>query len=539
MHGLATVRGVIRGKGTADGLMEMLAVSGLNCDLFRSARAPSVNVAVDTVCDLSNLTAVEAVRRIANGDMRAEEYAMRLLERHRALKSLNAITWIDETRVLEAARAVDQRRRGGDSLGLLGGLPVVIKDNIDIAGTPTAGACASFRHNIRPLHAPVAQRLFDQGAVFFARANMHELAGGGTSSNPFTGAVRNPYDPQRVAGGSSGGTAAAIAARIVPAGLGSDTAGSVRIPSALCGTAGLRPSIFGGKLYSDQGMLPLASELDTVGPMGRTVADVALLHAAITGKPTPAVPDLRGVRIGVPRSPYWEEIDSEVSRVAENALVRLRAAGATLINMDAGSYYSLASEVYGTLVMYGIKEDLRQYLRQIGSRMRVEDVIESIASKDTKSLFERAQNMAFTPEQLAEARNVRRRQIDAAYRDLFQSNELTAIVFPTQPMAAPPINVDGDTAMDEIEINGKKVSEVLIFIRNTHVTCALGTPGLSVPAGLTAEGLPVGLELDGLAGQDSELLALGMAVEQAWPQLPGPQGLGLRGLAVGVNQVPA
>jgi indoleacetamide hydrolase len=525
-HGPATVWGGIRGKGTAVGLMETLTASGLNCDLFRCARAPSVNVAVDSICDLSNLTAVEAVRHIANGDLRAEEYAMRLLERHRALKSLNALTWIDEARVLEAARAVDERRRRGVALGPLGGLPVLIKDNIDVAGTPTAAASAGFKDNVRTGNAPVAQRLFDQGAVFFGKANMHELAGGGTCSNPATGFVGNPYDPARVPGGSSGGTAAAIAARIVPAGLGTDTAGSVRIPSSLCGTSGLRPSIFGGKLYPDEGVLPLALDLDTVGPMARTVADVALLHSAITGKPSLPARDLSTVRIGVPRSPYWEGIDAEVARVAEDALLRLRAAGATLVDIDASSYYPLASEVYGTLVNHGLKEDLGPYLRLIGSKLGVEDIVAAIASQDTKAMFERARAMTFSELQMREARNDLRRKIEAAYRSLLESNGLVAIVFPTQPMAAPLINSSGDTTADEIEINGKPVNKGLIFIRNTHVTCALGTPGLSLPAGLTAQGLPVGLELDGLAGRDSELLALGMAVEQAWPKVPEPRGLG-------------
>jgi indoleacetamide hydrolase len=525
-HGPATVWSDIRGKGTAVGLMETLAASGLNCDLFRCARAPSVTVAVDSVYDLSNLTAVEAIRRIADGDLRAEEYAMRLLERHRALRSLNALTWIDESRVLDAARAVDDKRRKGRSLGSLGGLPVIIKDNIDVAGTPTAAASASFKDNIRPKNSPVAQRLFDEGAVFFGKANMHELAGGGTCSNPSCGFVGNPYDPRRVPGGSSGGTAAAIAARIVPAGLGSDTAGSVRIPSAHCGTVGLRPSTFGGKLYSDKGVLPLAVDLDTLGPMARTVADVALLHSAITGQTVPAASNLSGVRIGIPRSPFWEELDVEVARVAEDGLLRLRAAGATLVDIDAGVYYPLGSEVYATLVNHGLKEDLGPYLEMIGSKLRIDDIVAAIASKDTKAMFERARGMTFTDTQLHEARNELRRKIEGAYRELLLSNGLSAILFPTQPMTAPLIRPGGDTATDEIEINGKKVSEGLIFIRNTRVTCALGVPGLSIPAGLTAEGLPVGLELDGLAGKDAELLALGMAVEQAWPRVAGPRGLG-------------
>lgn len=525
-HGTATVWGGIRGKGTAAGLMETLTISGLNCDLFRCARAPSVNVAVDNVCDLANLTAVEAVKRIANGELRAEEYALRLLERQRALKSLNALTWIDEARVLGAARAVDDKRRKGAPLGPLGGLPVIIKDNIDVAGTPTAAASASFRDNVAHQHAPLAQRLFEQGAVFFGKANMHELAGGGTCSNPVTGFVGNPYDPRRVPGGSSGGTAAAIAARIVPAGLGSDTAGSVRIPSALCGTAGLRPSIFGGKLYSDAGVLPLAIDLDTVGPMARTVADVALLHSALTQQASLPVPDLGSVRIGVPRNPYWEGLDTEVARVAEDALLRLRAAGATLIEIDTSSYYPLGSEVYGTLVNHGLKEDLGPYLELIGSQLRPADIAAAIASKDTRAMFERALGMTFSRSQMDEARGELRRKIEGAYRHLLQSQGLAAIVFPTQPMAAPLISPEGDLPSDEIEINGRKVNKGLIFIRNTHVTCALGVPGLAIPAGLTSQGLPVGLELDGLAGRDSELLALGIAVEQAWPALPAPRATG-------------
>ena len=141
-------------------------------------------------------------------------------------------------------------------------------------------------------------------------------------------------------------------------------------------------------------------------------------------------------------------------------------------------------------------------------------------------MFERALSMTFSRSQMDAARGELRRKIEGAYRQLLQSRDLAAIVFPTQPMAAPLISPAGDLPSDEIEINGTKVNKGLIFIRNTHVTCALGVPGLAIPAGLTSQGLPVGLELDGLAGRDSELLALGMAVEQAWPRLPAPRVTG-------------
>lgn len=472
---------------------------------------------------LLELSAEEAVRRIARAELRAEEYASHLLSRCRELKSLNTVTWIDEARVLEAARAVDRRRARGERPGQLAGLPFIVKDNIDVAGTPSAAATLTLRDNIAKSNAPVVQRLLDCDAIFFARANMHELAGGGTSSNPSFGTVRNPYDTKRLPGGSSGGTAAALAAQIVPAGLGSDTAGSVRIPSALSGTAGLRPTILPQKLYPDAGVVPLALDLDTIGPMARTIADVALLHAAITGMPFPVVPDLHGLRIGVPRKPYWEDLEPEVERVTTDGLAKLRSAGAVLVDIDTESYYPLASEVYRTLVMNGIRNDLRPYLAGLSQRMTLEQIVAGIASKDTKALFESARDLDTPPGEVERARTTSRQKITGAYQDLLRHHALAAIIFPTEPIVAPLIKEGGDLRDDEIEINGKMQNKNFLLLRNTHVTGALGVPGLSVPAGLSKQGLPVGLELDGLAGHDSELLGLGMAVERVLGPLPAPK----------------
>ncbi len=203
------------------------------------------------------LTAVDAVAAIRRGEVAAEAYAERLLAQQARLSHLNALTWIDVEKVREQARAVDKARAKNQGSGPLAGLPVAVKDNIDTLGFPTSSGTASLKTLMPKADAPVAAALWKAGAILFGKANMHELAGGGTSSNPAFGFVRNPYDPARTPGGSSGGTAAAIGARIVPAGLGTDTAGSVRIPSAFSGTAGLRPSIAGGKLYSDSGVVPV------------------------------------------------------------------------------------------------------------------------------------------------------------------------------------------------------------------------------------------------------------------------------------------
>ena len=471
---------------------------------------------------LSGLGAREVIERVRNGDLRAENYVAALLDRQRRFAALNALTWIDEPRALEDARRIDRKRASGAALGVLAGLPVVIKDNIAVAGTANSAGTATLRENIARHTAPVVQRLLEQDAIVFARANMHELAGGGTSSNPSFGVVANPYDLQRVPGGSSGGTAAALAARLVPAGLGSDTAGSVRIPSALCGTAGLRPTIRPHKLYADEGVVPLAVDLDTVGPMALNVADLAPLHQAITGSAPRAGATANALRLGVARKPYWEDLDPEVDRVAREALDRLQSAGVVVVEVDVSAYYALGHEIYMTLVTQGIKEDLAPYLDKVGARVGQHEVIARIASRDTRTLFEECGKSAIAPATLAKARGPLREKILKSYTDLFRAHEINAIVYPTAPIVAPLINREGDTRDAEIELNGRRVNQGQTLFRNTRVTGALGVPGLSLPAGLTRDGLPVGLELDGLAGEDTALIALGIEVESRLDRLPAP-----------------
>jgi len=472
--------------------------------------------------DAAQLTAIEAVEHIRSGALKAEAYAARLIERQRTLKHLNAITWMDEDRLLEAARGVDRARWRGDHLEPLAGLPVAVKDNIDTLGFPTSAGTASLKGLMPKTEAPVTAALWRAGALLFGKANMHELAGGGTSTNPAFGFVRNPYDPMRTPGGSSGGTAAALAARIVAAGLGSDTAGSVRIPSAFSGIAALRPSIAGArKLYSDDGVVPLASDLDTIGPMARTVADVALLHSAITGQTLPPVV-LRGMRIGIPRSHYWENLDDDVRVVAEAALARLRDAGATLVDIEVADFVAAAQPVFQTLLLNGFKGDLAIYFGRHALQYDAADVIARIESRDTKGLFAMARDAQFPPGAVAAARTTLRAKIQAQYADIFRAHGLAAVAFPTEPLTAPLIPADGDSFEDMVDVAGKPINKVLVLIRNTGITCALGVPGISVPAGLTDAGLPVGLELDGWAGGDTALLGLGMAVEAAIGRIPPP-----------------
>ena len=468
-------------------------------------------------------TAPEVIHHIRIGSITAEQYASLLLQRYRELKTWNAMTWIDENRVLERARFVDNARSNGQALGPLAGLPLVVKDNINTVGLPTSAGTPSLKGFYPNSDAPVADILFKNGAILFGKTNMHELARGITSSNPVFGFAQNPYDRSRVTGGSSGGKGATIAARITPAGLGTDTGGSTRIPAAFCGIVGFRPSTGGSrKAWTDEGVVPIAHSVDTPGPMGRTVSDVALLHAIVTGAAPPAAFPLRGMRLGVPRGYYWDDLDSEVARVSERALEKLRDAGATLTEVDLRTWAQAADQIFGTLVDMRAVQDLKEFLAANVPNVSLDQLVSSVLSKDVLAGLRRTIEHPVLAERAEEVLKVLRPKLARQYQELIRANNISAIVYPTVPVLAPKIRPQGDTPEDMIEVNGKQFREFGTIVRNTHLSGVAGTPSLTIPAGLSSTGLPVGLSLEGLVGEDTGLLGLGLSMEAALGRLPGP-----------------
>ena len=462
--------------------------------------------------EIADWTASEALREIGEGRVSAREYAEALLAECERSGGLNAFIHLDPQRVLDAAsRAVP----GG---GRLSGLPVPVKDNFDTADMPTTGGTPGLRGHCPAQTAPVLRRLVDEGAYVMGKLNMHELAFGITSNNAAFGPARNPHDPARIPGGSSGGAGAAVAARMAPVAMGTDTGGSVRIPAALCGVAGFRPTT--GR-YSQDGIVPISNTRDTAGPLARSVEDLALFDSVIAGVPGD-LPDmsLDGARIGVPRGHFYENLHPETSRIAEAALTAFAEAGAVLVEAEMPDVPKLDGAAGFPIALFETVVALNRYLSESGLPLDLASLVAAVASPDVAGLLQGV----LTPEGAIpepvyrEALTQTRPALQAAYAEYFASNDVIAAIFPTTPLPAAPIGED-----ETVELNGERVPTFLTFIRNTGPSSLAGIPGVTLPAGLSDSNLPVGMELDGAVGTDRALLALGAAVEAVLPATPAPR----------------
>lgn len=468
--------------------------------------------------DFVDLTAIQAVSAMINGEITAEAYARALLGRADAAGNLNAFIALDPEATLAAARAADQHRASGGKLGPLHGLPIPVKDAINTRDLPTTGGTAALK-NFRPKEdAPIVQRLLTSGAVLMGKTNIHELSYGWTSNNRTTGAVRNPYDPTRIPGGSSGGSAAAVAARVAPLSVAEDTFGSIRVPASMCGIAGLRPS-FGR--YPNAGIIPITPKYyGTPGPHARSVADLALFDAVVTGEAAaPGGKTLKGVRIGL-ISEHLAGLDAEVERVMNDTAQRLQDAGIELVRISLPPTAQRSIEVGFGVISRETVPSMEAFLKAYGTGIGVEELMQQM-SPELRGFWEAfvlPGGQLYASDEAYEGALAALMKIRAEMKAFFGENRLDAIAFPPVMMPPPPIGEDA-----EVEIGGQKVPLVVAMGRNIAIGSCGGLPGLVLPAGMTASGLPVGIEFDGPAGSDRELLALGMAIERILPPMPAPK----------------
>jgi aspartyl-tRNA(Asn)/glutamyl-tRNA(Gln) amidotransferase subunit A len=449
-------------------------------------------------------TIVELAPRLRRKEISPVELTRACLDRIEKLNpALNAFITVTAESALAEARAAETEISNGGWRGPLHGIPIAIKDLIDTAGTRTTAASALFEHRVPAEDAVVVQRLRQAGAVILGKNNLHEFAYGGSSLVSFFGDVHNPWNAAHIAGGSSGGSAAAVAAGLCYAAIGTDTAGSIREPAALCGCVGIKPTY--GRV-SARGVIPLSWSLDHIGPLTGTVADAAVVLQAIAGydpldvgsADVPVSDYVSGLfselgdatttlRVGIPRAHFFDELDDEVRAGVERALV-----------------------VIGTLVA-----DVRDVHIEVSSDRTVQAA---------ESFAYHAENIArspelYQPETLRRIRSgekisaaeyiTRRRELDLErrrVRDIFTGVDL--LVTPTMPIPAPAI---ADLKKDPAALRPAE----LTLLRNTRPFNVWGLPAVSVPCGFTKSGLPVGMQIAGPHWREDLVLSLAHAYEQA------------------------
>lgn len=460
---------------------------------------------------MTEVTPAPTIAGLAERVRRREVTATRLTEAaldavHTGNGDINAFISIYTDEALNDARAADRRIAAGDYRGPLDGIPVAVKDNLYMRGRKTTMGSKIHGDFVPDYTATAVERLAAAGAVIIGKTNMHEYALGATTDNPYFGTCRNPWDTDRIPGGSSGGSAAAVAAKMVSGTLGSDTSGSIRIPASMCGVVGLKPTY--GRV-SRYGCFPEAWTLDHVGPIATSVTDAAILLDAITGwdpkdpstqqrPPTRTFnslrTDLTGTVIGVEKDFYFADVDDDICSLVTNAIEQLRRLGAAIrpvtINGLQDCVYALTIiDTAETTTVH--QRSLRERPGDYGPEVRF--LLECGALPSAVDYL--------TAQQIRE-------RIRDQFRAVFR--EVDVLVAPTIPLKVPKI---GDQVAT---VNGAEVDIISNLIRLVGPANLVGLPSLSLPCGLAGE-MPAGLQVIGKPLGEQDVLNVGLAFEQTCP----------------------
>lgn len=470
---------------------------------------------------------LEQTAAIRRGDLSSLELTRMYLERIDALDrhdTLNAYILSRGQDALADATRLDGQRAAGRPLGPLHGVPLAVKDNLFTAGTVTSNGTALLGKFVPEHDATVVRLLRSAGALVLGKTNLHECSFGITSNNPHYGAVHNPYSPLRIPGGSSGGSGAAVAARLCSAAVGTDTGGSVRIPAALCGVVGLKPTL--GRV-SRGGMFGLSWTCDVVGPIARTVADAATLLRVMTSGPDPLDPDaaheppgaglpdgpgagaqrLRGARIGIPDGFLAADNAPDVDRVLAQTHRALEQAGAILVPVTVAGVEAATAQGFVTVIpeavvlteralsTAGVDGGVPAGLDRFGADVRTALGAQVGPDPDPVPAFRYAETLSTTLPALRQA-----------FTDVF--TKVDVLLTATTPATASPIAQN-----ETMRHNGRNVGTFETFVRYTYCVSMAGLPAISLPAGTDSAGLPVGVQLVAPRWGEAGLLEIASALE--------------------------
>jgi len=437
-----------------------------------------------------------------------------MLERIERLNpKLNAYITVCADVALEQAKKAESElfapggKKGYRDRGPLHGIPISLKDNIYTKDIRTTAGSKILKDFV-PLHgAEVVAKLKEAGAVILGKTNMHEFAYGVTSNNPHFGPVRNPWDLSRIPGGSSGGSAAGLAAGLCYGSIGTDTGGSIRIPAALCGVVGFKPTL---GLVSVEGVVPLSPNLDCVGPLARSTHDAALLADPILERSrtqpllSQATRGKRKFRLGLPKDFAFKILSVDVQSIFDRAMGLLERAGVTFVELNLPLLYE--SEDAGNQIAWAEATHYHQQAGWFPSRS-------SDYGEDVRTRIELGAEVSATA--YLQALEVRLRFIQQFHMALKHA-KVNALAVPTTPIGAPAIGEETTS------VNGENHPTRALLLRLNRPANLAGVPAISIPCGLTSDGLPVGFQFIGAVGDELRLVQVASAFEELLPVLPRP-----------------
>ena len=472
---------------------------------------------------LLEMSASEIKPFLSSGRVSVERY-MRVLLQHTKgyTPGLNAFIHLDDQAVIAAAKEADKKRSSNQQLGALFGIPISLKDLIVTQGTPTTFGTRTFAGFVPDKNAPVVTRLLAADAIIFGKNNAQEWAYGSNGYNSHYGQQLNPYDPTRIAGGSSGGGAAAVSARMLPLAIGSDTAASIRVPAAYTGLYGFRPSM---QRYDNAGVAPIAPSLDTIGPLARSIDDLILIDGVLADDPgTVTEIKLADLRLGVPNSLFYADCSVEVQAAFQSVLSRLRKAGVTLVEADLPQVRELTDAGLYAILFYETYPAVTKFLSEWGDGTKIETLHANLGW-DVKAIWDDlvvpgAAHKTSKADYL-HALNVLRPQLQQRYHEYFSEHNVSAMIFPATATVAPaakPENPQG------LLVDGKPAS-IYLNDQNSGPGALAGQPGVVIPVSMTQDNLPIAVSLDGKRDQDLELLSTAKAIGSLLTPLASPQKL--------------